>query len=68
MFVCNNAVCPFDLQRMYPSSAKGSYPFRMIDAVDQGDIQINGTLDFELGQREYVYQVFADVSVWYKHE
>ena len=48
---------------MYPSSANGSYPFRMINNIGLGDIQINGTLDYELGQREYVYQVFADVSV-----
>ena len=34
----------------------------MINRLDEGDIQVNDTLDYELGQRKYVYQVFAEVS------
>ena len=51
-----------NFQRMYPSSVNGSFPFRMIHTLNDGDIQINSTLDYELGQRQHVYQVFADVS------
>lgn len=50
------------LQRMYPTADQGSYPFRMINQLDEGDIQVNGTLDYEMGQRKFVYQVFAEVS------